>query len=137
MTFGKLRKNLKQTHIDDNYELLRFCNKLNTNVIGGASKLYNYFIQNYKPKRIISYANRDWSLGELYIHLNMKQLLHTTSGYHWYKSKIRYNRFNFRKDILVKQGEDKSKTEYEIMTKNGYYRTWNTGNLKFEWISSI
>ena len=133
MTFGKLRKNLKQTHIEGKYELLRFCNKLNTNVVGGASKLFKYFITKYQPTHILSYANRDWSMGELYHILNMTPLKPTPPGYHWYKSKIRYNRFNFRKDILVNQGEDKSKTEYEIMLERGYYRVWNTGNYKFEW----
>lgn len=134
MTFCKLRKNLKQNNIEGNFELLRFCNKLNTNVVGGASKLFQYFIKNYKPLKIISYANRDWSDGLLYIKLSMTPLPPTTPGYNWYKSKIKYNRFNFRKDILVKQGEDKNLTEYDIMLNRGYYRVWNTGNLKFEYI---
>jgi len=135
MTFSKLRKNLKQNHVEGKYELLRFCNKLNTNVVGGASKLFKYFIKKYNPSNILSYANRDWSDGGLYHKLNMKPLKPTPPGYHWYKSKIKYNRFNFRKDILVKQGEDESKTEYEIMLSRGYYKVWNTGNHKFEWVS--
>jgi len=133
MTFGKLRKNLKQTHIEGHYELIRFCNKLNTNVIGGASKLFKHFINKYNPYKIISFANRDWSDGKLYNQLNMTQLKPTPPGYNWFKSKIKYNRFNFRKDILVSQGENKLLTEYEIMLNKGYYRVWNTGNLKFEW----
>jgi hypothetical protein len=134
MTFSKLRKNLKQNHVEGKYELLRFCNKLNTNVIGGASKLFQYFVKKYSPTNVVSYANRDWSLGELYQKLNMNPLSSTPPGYHWYKSKIRYNRFNFRKDILVSQGEDASKTEYEIMLSRGYYKVWNTGNYKFEYV---
>jgi hypothetical protein len=134
MTFSKLRKNLKQIDIEGNFELLRFCNKINTNVVGGASKLFNHFIKKYNPKKIISYANRDWSNGNLYLKLNMTQLKPTPPGYNWYKSKIKYNRFNFRKDILVKQGEDKNLTEYEIMINRGFYKVWNTGNLKFEYI---
>lgn len=134
MTFGKLRKNLKQNHIDGEYELIRFCNKLDTQVIGGASKLFSFFIKNYHPNRIISYANRDWSNGNLYSKINMVQLTPTPPGYNWYKSKIKYNRFNFRKDKLVKEGYDPNSTEYEIMTKRGFYRVWNSGNLKFEWL---
>lgn len=133
MTFGKLRKNLGNNHKENHYELLRFCTKLNTNIVGGASKLFSYFIKNYKPLYILSFANRDWSDGNLYNKLNMTQQTPTSPGYHWYKSKIRYNRFLFRKDILIKQGADPNKTEYEIMIERGYYRTWNTGNLKFEW----
>jgi hypothetical protein len=131
MTFGKLRKNLNQTHTEGCYELLRFCNKLDHQIIGGASKLYSFFIKNYSPKEIFSYANRDWSEGKLYYYLGMNFLHYTTPGYHWYKSKIKYNRFSFRKDVLVKQGNDPNKTEYEIMLDKGFYRVWNTGNLKF------
>lgn len=134
MTFGKLRKNLKQTHIDNNYELLRFCNKLNTNVVGGASRLFKHFIKEYAPKKIISYASRDISNGEIYKILRMIELKPTEPGYSWYKSKIKYNRFTFRKDVLVKNGADPDKTEYEIMLDKGYYRVWNTGNFKFEWV---
>lgn len=39
MTFGISRFNHNE------YELIRFCNKLNTNVIGAASKLLNHFIK--------------------------------------------------------------------------------------------
>jgi hypothetical protein len=134
MTFSKLRKNLKQNNIEGHFELLRFCNKLNTNVVGGASKLFKYFINKYQPIKIISYANRDWSNGNLYEKLGMNPLSPTTPGYNWYKSKIKYNRFTFRKDILVKQGEDENLTEYEIMLSKGFYKVWNTGNLKFEYL---
>ena len=44
MTFGKLRLALgnKKSNIDE-YEMYRYCNKLDTNIIGGASKLLDYF----------------------------------------------------------------------------------------------
>ena len=47
MTFSGVRDVLGGNINDDSYELIRFCNKLNTNVIGGASKLFNYFINNH------------------------------------------------------------------------------------------
>jgi hypothetical protein len=50
---------------DGGYKLNRFCNKLNTNVIGGASKLLNYFIEEYKPKQIVSYSDKDCSIENL------------------------------------------------------------------------
>ena len=41
MTFGKLRKNLGYKNSNDNqFELLRFCNKLNTTVVSEANKLF-------------------------------------------------------------------------------------------------
>ena len=66
MTFGKLRKNLNGNGTQDEFELLRFCNKMNTSVVGGASRLLKHFIKTLHPKTIISYADRRWSDGHLY-----------------------------------------------------------------------
>jgi hypothetical protein len=61
-TFGKPRYNKKYE-----YELLRYCNKLNTNVMGGFSKLLSYFIKIYSPKSLITYADRRFSNGNVYL----------------------------------------------------------------------
>jgi hypothetical protein len=50
----------------NNYEILRFCNKLNYNIIGGASKLFKYFLNNFKYNEIISYSDRCYFNGNLY-----------------------------------------------------------------------
>ena len=138
MTFGNLRKNLGQTSKEGNYELLRFCNKLNTTVIGGASKLFKYFINNYNPVKVISYADRRWSQGELYYTLGFKLVSKTRPNY-FYVNKYflnRESRFKYRKDMLIKNGFDPNKSEYEIMKDNGYTRIYDCGVLKFEYISN-
>ena len=135
MTFGSLRKSLGQKSKENSYELLRFCNKLNTNVIGGASKLFKYFIKNYKPVEITSYADRSWSIGNLYEKLEFKFDHKTRPNYYYFKNKKRFHRFNFRKDQLIKNGAEPNKTEYEIMTEKGFYRIFDSGNLKFIWTS--
>jgi hypothetical protein len=113
MTFGKGRIALGGD--SNQYELLRFCNKLDTSVIGGADKLLKYFIKTYKPKDIISYADRRWSQGDLYEKLGFDNT-HNSSPNYWYiiNNKRKY-RFGFRKSILVKQGCDINKTEHQIM----------------------
>jgi len=132
MTFGKNRKNMGVKSQDNNYELLRFCNKLNTNVIGGASKLFNHFIKNYKFNQILTYADRSWSNGKMYYTLNFNFINKTEPNYNYFDSKCnKYNRFNFRKDILVKNGYSIEKTEFQIMDELGYLRVFNSGNLKF------
>ena len=131
MTFGKLRKPLGSKNINNSFEMLRFCNKLNTNVIGSASKLFNYFIKNYEYDNIISYANKSHSTGNLYYKLGFKFMNETVPNYYYVIDNIRNYRFNFRKDILVKKGYDKNKTEKEIMYELGYYRIYDSGNLKF------
>jgi hypothetical protein len=132
ITFGNLRKNMNSISINKNdYEMLRFCNKLNTNVIGGASKLFNYFINNYKYNSIISYADRSHSNGNLYKQLEFKLQDITPPNYYYVIDDIRHYRYNFRKDILIKEGYDSNKTEHEIMLERKIYRIYNSGNYKF------
>lgn len=133
MTFGSKRKSLGQKSKEGEYELLRFCNKLGTSVIGGASKLFNRFIKEYNPDSVISYQDNSWYTGDLYKNLGFIFLSKSNPNYYWCKSNIRYHRFNFRKDKLIKDGFDKDKTEDIIMTERGYYKLWDFGNLKWEY----
>jgi hypothetical protein len=133
MLFGKQRKNMGAKSEIDSYELLRFCNKLNTNVIGSASKLFKYFIEIYKPKEIITYADRFFSQGYLYKQLGFEFIHKTKPNYYYIINKYRKNRFNFRKDILIKEGYDSNKSEHEIMLERKIYRIYDSGQLKFIW----
>jgi hypothetical protein len=132
-TFGQLRKNLGQKSTLGNYEMIRFCNKLNTNVIGGFSKILKFFINEYKPKRLISYCDKSYNTGESYKSQGFSLEKETEVNY-WYFHKdigVRINRWNFRKDKLVKEGFDKNKTEIEIMKSRGYFRIFDCGSYLF------
>jgi hypothetical protein len=134
ISFGSLRKNLGKNSIEDNYELLRFCNKKNINIIGSFSKLLNFFENKYNPKSIISYCDKSYSSGKSYTSLKFSLEKETSPNY-WYFHKdhgIRINRWNFRKDKLVKEGFDNSKTEIEIMKSRNYYRIWDCGSYLFK-----
>jgi len=132
MTFGDLRKNLGSTKEIGSYELFRFCNKLNTTVIGGASKLLKHFEKNHKPLSIISYADKRWSQGELYENLNFNLEGISKPNYFYIKGNKRENRFLYRKDVLVSEGYDINKTEKEIMKDRGYHRIYDCGTIKFK-----
>src|SRR5690606_594129 len=69
MTFGNLRRALGQIAKEGTYELLRFCTVNNFHIIGGASKMFAHFINTQSPQKIISYADRRWSNGNLYVQL--------------------------------------------------------------------
>lgn len=133
MTFGSNRKSLGNKSKEGEYELLRFSNKLGISVLGGASKIYSYFIKKYSPLKVISYQDNSWNTGDLYKNLGFTQIEKAKPNYFWCKGNIRFHRFNFRKDKLVKEGFDPNKTEYEIMSERKYYRLWDFGNLKWEW----
>lgn len=133
MTFGKKRIALgNKINNNTEYELLRFCNKLNTSVIGGASKLLNYFIQTYKPTEILSYADKRFSNGNLYKKLGFVEVKSTSPNYFYVINKKRKHRFEFRKDILVKNGFDSNKTEFQIMEERGIPRIYDVGNFVFK-----
>ena len=131
MTFGKLRKIMNMKSVDNTFELIRFCNKLNTNVIGGASKLFKYFLENYDYTEIISYADRSYSNGGLYRQLGFELQNITPPNHYYIINNQRKHRFNFRKSELVKNGYDINKTEYEIMLERKIYKIYNSGNYKF------
>ena len=114
--------------------MLRFCNILNTTVIGGASKLLKYFIKTYHPKQIISYADRRWSNGNLYEKLGFKFCYNTKPNYFYIKSTggKRINRFSLRKDVLVRKYNCPiEKTEHEFCNELGYYRVYDCGSKKY------
>jgi hypothetical protein len=131
MTFGKKRKFMNSGSKDGEFELLRFCNKLNTNVIGGASKLFSYFTKNYNFTEITTYADRSHSQGNLYETLSFNFISKTQPNYYYIIDNNRYFRFGFRKDVLVKEGYDPSKTEHEIMIERGINRIYDSGSLKY------
>lgn len=133
MSFGGLRRALGQRGEAGTYELLRFCNRLGYTIVGGASKMLSFFIKEISPIKIISYADKSWSSGGIYYRLGFKFLSETAPNYYWIRGGVRYNRFSFRKDVLVKAGEDSSLTETQIMKGNKFYKIYDSGNYKFIW----
>lgn len=134
MTFCKLRSNLgNKVNEPEHFELLRFCNKLNTRVIGGASKLLNYFKKNNKFTKLISYCDIRWGTGNLYQKLGFSLVTRTKPNYFYFKQLKRQNRFSFRKDALIKRGYDKNKTEAKIMQDLKYKKIYDCGTFKFEY----
>lgn len=130
MTFGKSRHFIGNGKYQ--YELLRFCNKLGTTVIGGASKLLKHFIEEYKPQSIISYADRRWSNGNLYRQLGFEFLHYSKPNYYYVIGNKRKNRFNYRKSMLVKKyGCPESMSERDFCLSQKWYRIYDCGCLCF------
>lgn len=128
MTFGNRKITGKKQ-----MELIRFCNKLNTNIIGGASKLFNYFIKKYNPEEIISYQDNRLFNGDLYEKLGFKYIRLSEPNYYYVINKKRDYRYNWRKDVLVRMGCDPNLTEKEIMEELGYYRIYDCGSKVWEY----
>ena len=116
------------------YELVRYCNKINTNIIGGASKLFNYFIKNYKFNSIKTFADRSFSSGKIYETLGFNFDKEIKVDYSYIINNIKYHKFNFRKHKLVEQGFDINKSEKEIMRERKIYRIYDSGKLRYYYI---
>ena len=103
-----------------NWELSRFCSKHNYNVIGGASKLFKYFVDNYIKDGdvIVSYSDIAKTTGKIYKTLNFEFVNDAEPNYIWWKS------------------DDDYKTRYQcqmvneriIMESNGYIKIYDCGN---------
>jgi hypothetical protein len=135
MTFGILRTALGSKKTNKMFELYRFASA--KSIIGGASKLLSHFIKQYNPSKIVSYADRRWSMGNLYEKLGFKKINDGTPNY-WYfgrgNSYKRHHRFGYAKHTLVKRLDNYNPvfTEWRNMQNHGWDRIWDCGSFRYE-----
>ena len=125
MTFDSFEGRKKME--DGSYNLSRFCNKLGYNVVGGASKLLSYFIKEYKVTRIVSYADKDWSIGNLYYTLGFNNILESKPDYKYIIDNKRVHKSRYKKSNLKTV-----LTESEQMKLNNINKIYDCGKIKFE-----
>lgn len=116
MTFGKSRYNKNYE-----WELIRFCSKLEYTIVGGFSRLLQHF-RNVHDGNIVSYADRMYSNGHVY-ETNGFKLLHVNPPTYWYLEKnkdIPLHRMNFQKHKITFKGD--TRTEEDIMLNEKEYK---------------
>lgn len=133
MTFGKPRYN-KQYE----WELLRLCSKKYYNIIGGASKLFKYFIKNYKPKSVVSYCDRRIFTGKIYEKLGFLRQGLAKPNYS-YIGEFQGSRINFQKHKLknILPIFYAEKSEKENMALNNSFPVYDKGNDTWIWKGTI
>jgi len=144
MTFSKRRLALgKNTTEDGDWELNRFCSKINLTIVGGFQKLLNFFIKKYKPKVITTYADVRWSglnyENTVYFKNGFK-FIHQAPPSFWHFKKgdylQRYHRFTFNKmkllELCKNDENSKNMTGWELAQSLKMDRIWDCGTLKFE-----
>lgn len=124
MTFDKFEGRKKM--IEGEWNLSRFCSKLNTSVIGGASKLLNYFTNIENITKVISYSDNCWSDGSVYILLGFDRHSEISPDYKYIIDKKRCHKSSFRKSRL-----DTNLSESEYMSLNEIRRIYDCGRTKF------
>ena len=121
---------------EDSWELIRFCNKINYNVVGGFQKLLKYFEINHNPVKLISFIDIRYFDGKGYISSGFILDKLEVPNYFYFKEHdkelILHSRQEFQKHKLKDKLEifDENLSEYENMLNNGYLRIFDAGNIK-------
>lgn len=138
MTFGK--KRFGKSNPND-WEIYRFCSLAGHQIQGGASKLFSYFVNQYNPDRVMSFADRCLGGGDTYLKLGMTEEVPTPPAYFWANRHIatHLSRFKTQKHKLKNLLGDKfdeNLSEDGNMKKLGWFKLWDCGNRKFSWVKS-
>lgn len=139
MTFGKPRYNKNYE-----WELIRLCTKNNYIILGGADKLFKYFLNNYAPKSIISYCDNSKFNGDIYSKLGFKLKSKGVPTAHWYNEKLK---IHITDTLLRKQGFDrllgnifgvygKGTSNENLMKSHGFFEVYDCGQSAFEYINN-
>lgn len=114
------------------YEIIRFCNLIDHNVIGGFSKLLKYFRKLYSGT-IVSYANRRWSVGNMYETCNFVKDHISLPCYYYVKGLQTWHRSSFMKHKLngLLSDFNSNETEVENMYRHKYRRIWDCGTIVY------
>lgn len=123
ITLGKCRFTKKY-----DYEILRFCNKMDVKIIGGLSKLISHIKNNLEFNTIVSYTHRRLFDGNSFLKSGFKLSHKTEPGYFWANQHSH--------EILSRYKTQKHKlnttlTESEFMVSKGYVKVWDCGQLVF------
>lgn len=115
------------------YELVRFASQMGFTVTGGFSKLLKHFINLVQPNDLMSYADRDWSLGHAYDSSGFKMVNTTEPLTMWLDLKDYSRKTMLRLPAALLDSLkplDKTK-QHQFLIENNYLPVFNTGNLKY------
>lgn len=131
MSFCKVRKSLGSQVGDNSFELLRFSSSLGLTIVGGFSKLLKKFIIEENPEKIISYANRRWSIATVYQKAGFELEKITPPGYYFFWKNKRVSRHKLNKKNLQKIYPHYTENASQVLENIEAYKIWDCGNYKF------
>jgi len=136
MSFSKGRQIDRENVVYNSYELLRFCNMLDTTVVGGFSKLLSHFTIIQNPDDVMTYVDCDWSDGQSFLAMGFEYSETIPAFEFWLNTKTgdrEYPHLVLKKSA-DQQGMDSFATEVEkesFLQKTGYIKVYNSGSYKF------
>jgi hypothetical protein len=102
----------------EQYELLNFCNKLNTNIVNGFNVMLEYFKKNYQPKVISTSINRRFDNGNILKENKFIHIENTKPNYYYFKAH-EYKLYNHLElnDVTIKS--------------NNYLKIYDCGRMNY------
>ena len=131
MTFGRPRYNKNYE-----YELIRYCS--HKYVVGGAEKLFSYFVKNYSPSSIISYCDNSKFNGDVYNSLGFELRDCGIPTRHWFNIKTGQH---ITDNLLRQRGFDqlfgthygKGTSNDELMIAHNFVEIYDCGQSTHVW----
>lgn len=132
---------------NDCWELTRFATDYHYNCVGVGGKMFKFFVRNFNPDKVISFADRRWTVdpyNNLYTNMGFALEKFGAPDYRYYKdaskNDLKHQRihkmlFN-KKKLSKKYGFPLTMTETEMAKELGYDRIWDCGLIKYVWINN-
>ncbi len=114
-------------------ELIRFATLTGFTIVGGLSKLISNFIKQVPVNDLMTYADRDWSLGKGYDKLNFALSGITPPVFFFLneQTNTRYLAHRIPKKIQTAFDAQDILNLNDFLQENGFLKIFNTGNLKY------
>lgn len=114
-------------------ELVRFASIDGVTIVGGLSKLIKHFLKQVKVNDLMTYADRDWSIGKGYDKLGFELTAITTPAFLYLdqESLIRYFPHRLPKKVLADFENQAILNLEDYLAANNFIKIFNTGNLKY------
>lgn len=119
------------------WKLCRFATKSGYTIKYGAKRLFNNFVEEYKPNKIISFSDIDKTSGGVYSRLGFRLDGITKPSYWWVKNGHKHVlwRRQCQKKYLDKLlvNYDSTLSESQNMVNHGYVKVYSSGMRKHIW----
>lgn len=104
----------------DSIEISRFCNRINTSVVGGFSKLLKFAEQYFETSKVITFIDKRYGEGSYLNSLGFRKMTDSLS-FRWTNGKETFHRLKFRRN-----------TGYDY----NYFKIWDCGQAKYMKVSN-
>ena len=135
MTFGRPRYNKNYE-----YELIRYCS--HKYVVGGAEKLFKYFLKTYCPSSIVSYCDNSKFNGDVYKSLGFDLVDFGIPTRHWFNIKTGQH---ITDNLLRQRGFDqlfgtsygKGTSNEQLMIEHDFVEIYDCGQSVYKYIPNV